>query len=53
MIDFVQEHIIYQYGIPQTITTDQGSMFTSREFEEFAAGMGIKIIKFFPLLCSS
>ena len=30
MIDFVKEHIIYRFGIPQTITTDQGTMFTSR-----------------------
>jgi hypothetical protein len=25
MIDFVKEHIFYQFGIPQTITIDQGS----------------------------
>ena len=24
MVDFVREHIIYCFGIPQTITTDQG-----------------------------
>jgi hypothetical protein len=23
MIDFVNEHIVYRFGIPQTITTDQ------------------------------
>jgi len=23
MIDFVKEHIVYRFGIPQTITTDQ------------------------------
>jgi len=43
MIDFVKEHIVYQFGIPQTITTDQGTMFTSGEFDEFAVGMGIKV----------
>jgi len=44
MIDFVKEHIIYRFGIPQTLTTDQGTMFTSGEFDEFAIGMGIKVL---------
>ena len=47
MIDFVQEHIIYQFGIPQTITTDQGAMFISEEFESFAAGTGFKLLNSF------
>ena len=44
MIEFVKEHIIYRFGTPQTITTDQGSMFISEEFGEFAASMGIKLL---------
>jgi transposase InsO family protein len=48
MIDFVKEHIVYQFGISQTITTDQGTMFTSREFDEFAVGMGIKVLNSSP-----
>ena len=44
MVDFVKEHIVYRFGIPQTITTDQGTMFTSEEFEEFAIGMGIRLL---------
>jgi hypothetical protein len=25
MVEFFKEHIIYKFGIPQTITTDQGT----------------------------
>ena len=28
MVDFVREHIVYRFGIPQIITTNQGTMFT-------------------------
>ena len=48
MIEFVREHIIYRFGIPQTITIDKGSMFTSGEFEEFTADMGIKLLNSSP-----
>jgi hypothetical protein len=44
MIDFVKGHIVYRFGIPQTIITDQDTMFTSGEFDEFAIGMGIKVL---------
>jgi hypothetical protein len=62
MVEFVKEHIIYRFGIPQTITTDQGIQFTSSEFRNFAESMGrqrlltdqgIQFIKFFSLLCPS
>jgi len=48
MIDFVKEDIVYRFGIPQTITTDQGSMFTSGEFDEFGISVGIKVLNSSP-----
>ena len=53
MIEFVKEHIIYRFGVPQTITTDQGTMFILDEFEEFATGMGIKLLNFSPYYASN
>jgi hypothetical protein len=44
MVEFVKEHIIYRFGIPQTITTDQGTQFTSSEFRNVAESMGIKLL---------
>jgi hypothetical protein len=48
VINFIKEHVIHRFGIPQTITTDGGSVFISDEFKKFSAGMGIKLIRSFP-----
>jgi hypothetical protein len=53
MVEFLKEHIIYRFGIPQTITTDQGAQFVSLEFREFAGKHGNQITEFFSLLCPS
>jgi hypothetical protein len=44
VISFVQEHIIYQFGVPQSLTTDQGLSFMSHQFREFAESMKIKLM---------
>jgi hypothetical protein len=31
VINFVKEHVIHRFGIPQTITTDGGSVFITKE----------------------
>jgi transposase InsO family protein len=48
VINFVKEHIIHRFGIPQTITTDGGSFFISEKFRKFATDMGIKLIRSSP-----
>ncbi len=47
-IQFFQEHIIYRFGLPQTITTDQGSIFVSDEFVQFANNVGIELLNSSP-----
>jgi ribonuclease HI len=37
------ESITYRYGVPNSIITDNGTNFTSGEFQEFAKELGIKI----------
>jgi transposase InsO family protein len=37
------ESIVYRYGVPNNIITDNGTNFTSGEFQEFAKEFGIKI----------
>ncbi|XP_058741134.1 uncharacterized protein LOC131613485 [Vicia villosa] len=49
VIDFIQRQILYRFGIPETITTetittDQGSVFTGRKMQEFSKEMGLKLL---------
>jgi hypothetical protein len=48
VINFVKEHVIHRFGIPQTITTDGGSIFILEEFKKFTTDMGIKLIRSSP-----
>ena len=48
MIEFIKGNIIYKFGIPQSIMTDQGKLFTSKEFEDFATSIGFKLINSYP-----
>jgi ribonuclease HI len=48
VINFVKEHVIHRFRIPQTITTDGGSVFILEEFKKFATDMGIKLIRSSP-----
>jgi hypothetical protein len=35
VIGFITEHIIHRFGIPQTLTTDQGTSFVDKEVRDF------------------
>jgi transposase InsO family protein len=48
VISFVQEHIIYWFGVPQTLTTDQGPSFISHQFREFTESLKIKLLNSSP-----
>lgn len=47
-INFIQKHIIYRFAIPETITTDQGSIFIGRKMQEFPSEVGIKLLTSTP-----
>jgi transposase InsO family protein len=48
VIEFITEHIIHRFGIPQTLTTDQGTSFVSKEMSEFAELYKIKLLNSSP-----
>jgi len=48
VIDFVQKHIIHRFGIPETITTDHGSVFTGQKMVKFSADTGFKLLTSTP-----
>jgi IS30 family transposase len=42
VVESIKE-IMYMFGIPNNIITDNGTRFTVREFKDFCADLGIKI----------
>jgi transposase InsO family protein len=48
VIEFITEHIIHRFSIPQTWTTDQGTSFVSKELREFAESYKIKLLNSSP-----
>jgi transposase InsO family protein len=48
VIHFILENIIHIFGIPQTLTTDQGSSFMSHQVREFAESLKIKLLSSAP-----
>src|SRR6266542_723510 len=48
VIQFITEHIIHRFDIPQTLTMDQGLSFMVKEVKEFAESCGIKMLNSSP-----
>jgi transposase InsO family protein len=48
VIEFITGHIIHRFGIPRTLTTDQGTLFISKEVREFVDAYGIKLLNSSP-----
>ncbi|XP_072080955.1 uncharacterized protein [Arachis hypogaea] len=48
IIDFVEENIIHRFGIPQTLSTDQGTMFNGQLIKNFVASRNISMVTSTP-----
>jgi hypothetical protein len=48
VIEFITKHIIHRFGIPQTLTTNQGTSFISKEVCEFVESYRIKLLNSSP-----
>jgi transposase InsO family protein len=53
VIEFVLQNIIYQFGVSQTLMTDQGASFMSHQFKEFAMSLTIKLMNSSPYFAQS
>lgn len=51
VIEFITEHIIHIFIIPQTLTMNQGASFVSKEVGEFAESYKLNF-SILPHLCS-
>jgi transposase InsO family protein len=53
VIHFISEHIIHRFGIPQILTTDQGSSFMSQQVCDFVESLKIKLLSSSPYYAQS
>jgi hypothetical protein len=44
VIEFIMEHIIHRFGIPQTLTTDEGTSFVSSQVRVFIESYKIRLL---------
>jgi hypothetical protein len=43
VIEFITNYIIHRFGIPQTLTTDQGTLFVSGQVRKFIESYKIRL----------
>lgn len=43
VVKFLKEHIIYRFGVPETIVSDQAQYFTGKDLTAFANEMGVTL----------
>ncbi|XP_050222703.1 uncharacterized protein LOC126672794 [Mercurialis annua] len=48
VIKFFKEYIVHRHGLPESITTDQGTMFTGSDISWWASQMKIKMLHSTP-----
>ncbi|XP_028098977.1 uncharacterized protein LOC114298568 [Camellia sinensis] len=48
VIDFIKNHVVHRFGLPQTITVDHRPMFNGDEVKEFGKVYSIKILNLSP-----
>lgn len=48
VIGFIENHIFFRFRIPQTLTTDQGFVFTRNKVVDYTSGKGIKLLTSTP-----
>lgn len=44
VINFIEEHLVYRFGILETLTTDRGTVFTGKKVVKYAEPRKIKLL---------
>jgi hypothetical protein len=48
LIEFIMEYISHRFGIPQSLTNDQGTSFVSSQVREFIESYNIRLLNSSP-----
>lgn len=53
IIEFIRDHIIYRFGIPQTPMVDHGTSLNGDQVKEFLSKFGVKLVNSTPYYAQS